>query len=101
MSDQPVSVSSDSKVAIPLANLVSILGAVAISTWAYFGVIERLNAIETKLVAHWEEIEENDDWIDEWKPPEEVKRNIDRVRELEKRLLVLETKLEMTGTISK
>lgn len=92
--ERPVSVSSESKVAIPLANLISILGAVAVSTWAYFGVIERLNSIESQLTAHWEEIEENDNWIDEWKPPEEVKDTIDRVRELEMRLLILETKLE-------
>ena len=95
MADEQVShVSSDSKVAIPLQNLVSILGAVAISTWAYFGVIERLNAIEGKLVQHWEEIEENDDWIDDWKPPEEVQKNIERVRELEVRVIILETMLE-------
>ena len=100
MSDQPVSVSSESKVAIPLANLISILGAVAVSTWAYFGVIERLNSIETQLTAHWEEIEENDNWIDEWKPPEEVKDTINRVRELEMRLLILETKLELKGELS-
>lgn len=97
MSEKPVSVSSESKVAIPLQNLISILGAVAISTWAYFGVIERLNTIENKLIQHWEEIEENDDWIDKWKPPEEVKNTIERVRELEKRLLILETKLELEG----
>ena len=100
MSEQPVSVSSESKVAIPLANLISILGAVAVSTWAYFGVIERLNSIETQLTAHWEEIEENDNWIDEWKPPEEVKDTINRVRELEMRLLILETKLELKGELS-
>lgn len=96
MSEEQVShVSSESKVAIPLQNLISILGAVAISTWAYFGVIERLNSIETQLTQHWEEIEENDNWIDEWKPPEEVKNTIDRVRDLEMRLLILETKLEL------
>ena len=98
--DQVSHVSSDSKVAIPLQNLISILGAVAISTWAYFGVIERLNSIETQLTSHWEEIEENDQWIDEWKPPEEVKKNIDRVRELEKRLLILETTLQLKGELS-
>lgn len=102
MTEEQVShVSSESKVAIPLQNLISILGAVAISTWAYFGVIERLNAIESKLSQHWEEIEENDNWIDEWKPPEEVKRNIERVREIEKRLLILETKLELEGKLSR
>jgi hypothetical protein len=101
MSEEQVShVSSESKVAIPLQNLISILGAVAISTWAYFGVIERLNSIETQLTQHWEEIEENDNWIDEWKPPEEVKNTIDRVRDLEMRLLILETKLELKGELS-
>lgn len=101
MSEEQVShVSSESKVAIPLQNLISILGAVAISTWAYFGVIERLNSIENQLIQHWEEIEENDNWIDEWKPPEEVKNTIDRVRELEMRLLILETKLELKGELS-
>lgn len=96
MSEEQVShVSSESKVAIPLQNLISILGAVAISTWAYFGVIERLNSIENQLIQHWEEIEENDNWIDGWKPPEEVKKTIERVRELEKRLLILETTLEL------
>ena len=93
MSDETPQVSEDTKLAIPIGNLISILGAVAISTWAYFGVIERLNAIEGSLVQHWEEIEENDNWIDDWKPPEEVKKTIERVRELEMRLLVLETKL--------
>ena len=33
---------------MPLRNLISILGAVAIGVWAYFGVIERLNNIETR-----------------------------------------------------
>ena len=31
-----------------MRNLISILAAVAIGVWAYFGVIERLNNIETR-----------------------------------------------------
>ena len=89
--EKPVSVSDDSKVAIPLRNLISILGAVAISTWAYFGVIERLNVAEQKLASHWEEIEENDNWIDEFEPPKSVQDTVERVRELELRVVVLET----------
>jgi hypothetical protein len=91
--DKPVSVSDESKVAIPIKNLIGILSTVAVSTWAYFGVIERLNFIEMKLESHWEEIEENDDWIDEWKPPADVQRNIERVRELEIKIVELETRL--------
>ena len=87
------SVSDDTKLAIPLRNLISILGAVAISTWAYFGVIERLNAIEATMVQHWEEIEENDSWIDEFQPPKAVRETVERVRELELRVVVLETLL--------
>jgi len=89
--EKPVSVSDDSKVAIPLRNLISILGAVAISTWAYFGVIERLNIAEQKLTSHWEEIEENDNWIDSFEPPKAVQDTVERVRELELRVVVLET----------
>ena len=92
MSDQ-ISGSDDTKVSIPIRNLISILGAVAVSTWAYYGVIERLNVIEQKLNAHWEEIEENDVWIDEFQPPAEVLDTIGRVRELEIRLAIMERDL--------
>ena len=91
MSEETTSVSDDTKLAIPLRNLISILGAVAISTWAYFGVIERINAIESKMVQHWEEIEENDNWIDEFQPPKSVRETVERVRELELRVVILET----------
>ena len=91
MSEETASVSDDTKLAIPLRNLISILGAVAISTWAYFGVIERINAIESKMVQHWEEIEENDNWIDEFQPPKSVRETVERVRELELRVVILET----------
>ena len=44
---------------------------------------------------HWEEIQENDSWIDNWKPPVAVEANIQRVRELELRITKLETIMEM------
>ena len=40
-------VSSNTSVDMPLKNLISIIGAVAIGVWAYFGIIERLNKLET------------------------------------------------------
>ncbi len=87
------SVSDDTKVAIPLRNLLSILGAVAISTWAYYGVIERLNVIETAGVSMLEEIEENDTWIDNFEPPSDVQDTINRVRNMEIKIAVLEEKI--------
>tara|TARA_B100000214_G_scaffold85795_1_gene58669 strand:+ start:5374 stop:5784 length:411 start_codon:yes stop_codon:yes gene_type:complete len=35
---------------MPMRNLLSIIGAVAIGVWAYFGVVERLNKLETQSV---------------------------------------------------
>ena len=39
---------SDTAISMPMRNLISILGATAVGVWAYFGVIERLNNIETR-----------------------------------------------------
>ena len=40
-------VSENTSVDMPLKNLISIIGAVGIGVWAYFGIIERLNKLET------------------------------------------------------
>jgi succinate dehydrogenase/fumarate reductase flavoprotein subunit len=47
MSNKRIDISSESAVSMPMKNLISIIGAVAIGVWAYFGVIERLNKLET------------------------------------------------------
>jgi len=41
-------ISDNTSVALPIRNLVAIVGAVGIGVWAYFGIIERLNQLETK-----------------------------------------------------
>ena len=41
-------ISDQTSVSMPMRNLISIIGAVGIGVWAYFGVIERLNNIETQ-----------------------------------------------------
>jgi len=41
-------INDNTNVALPIRNLLAIIGAVAIGVWAYFGVIERLNQLETK-----------------------------------------------------
>ena len=38
-------ISDNTSISMPMRNLLSILAAVAIGVWAYFGVIERLNII--------------------------------------------------------
>ena len=40
-------ISDNTSVSMPMRNLLSIVAAVAVGVWAYFGVIERLNKLET------------------------------------------------------
>ena len=39
----------NTEVALPLRNIISMVAAASIATWAYFGIIERLNQIETNI----------------------------------------------------
>ena len=49
-------VSSDTSVAMPMRNLISIVIAVGVGVWAYFGLIERLNTAETSIILIKEDI---------------------------------------------
>ena len=42
--------SDNTSISMPMRNLLSIIGAVAVGVWAYFGVVERLNKLETGQV---------------------------------------------------
>ena len=128
--------SDDTAVAMPIRNIISIVAGVAVATWAYSGVIERLNRLETtnaitateidsnsefrikwprgemgslpadskqdmliegihrEIESMWEEIEENDSWIDDFKPPEDVQSAVADVREIQIRLRLIEARLE-------
>ena len=59
-------VSDDTKVAMPIRNIIPIVGAVAVSTWAYSGVIERLNRLETNLEVRAEAVESNSEFRINW-----------------------------------
>ena len=43
-----VKISENTSIGLPLRNLISLVAAVAIGAWFAFGVIERLNRLETK-----------------------------------------------------
>ena len=47
MSKSRLDISDQTAVSMPMKNLIAIVGAVAMGVWAYFGVIERLNKLET------------------------------------------------------
>jgi len=71
------------EITIPLRNLVSMIAAASIATWAYFGLTERISFLEHNLELTMQEVEENDEWIDNFQPPKSVQDTVRRVHELE------------------
>jgi Na+/melibiose symporter-like transporter len=45
--------SDQTSVALPIKNIVAIVSAIVVAVWTYFGIVERLNRLETneKLMA--------------------------------------------------
>ena len=47
MSKDRVDVSDSTAVSMPIRNMLAIIAAVGVGVWSYFGIIERLNRLET------------------------------------------------------
>ena len=58
--------SDQTNVAMPIRNMVSIIVAVAVATWAYFGIIERLNKLETDITLMSSDLEKNTEFRIKW-----------------------------------
>ena len=59
-------ISDNTEVSLPLRNILSMIAAVAIGTWAYFGIIERLNTIETNQTMMNADLEKNTEFRIKW-----------------------------------
>ena len=55
-------VSSESSISMPMKNLISIIAAVAVGVWAYFGVVETLNKHSTELELMQKDLEANSEF---------------------------------------
>ena len=53
-----------------------------------------LLAIRDRMDMMWEEIEENDNWIDEFKPPPEVQTAVEDLKELQIELAYMKIRME-------
>ena len=58
--------SDETNVAMPIRNMISIIVTVAVATWAYFGIIERLNQIETEQTLMTSDLEKNTEFRIKW-----------------------------------
>jgi hypothetical protein len=59
-------VSDNTAISMPMRNLLSILGAVAVGVWAYFGVIERINSIENDNVLMKKDLDQAVEFSIKW-----------------------------------
>ena len=65
MSDS-IDVSDKTKFAMPIRNLISLIASVAVGVWAYFGIIERLNRIETNNILMQADLIKNTEFRIKW-----------------------------------
>jgi len=64
--EAPLNVSDNTKFAMPVRNLISLIVAVAFGVWAYFGIVERLNKIETQMVLFESDLVKNTEFRIKW-----------------------------------
>src|SRR5210317_1342790 len=56
----------NTEVALPLRNMISLIAAASIATWAYFGIVERLNNLETSQTMMKSDLEHNTEFRIKW-----------------------------------
>ena len=66
MADAPTELNDNTRFAMPVRNLISLVVAVAFGVWAYFGIIERLNKIETNLILVQSDLVKNTEFRIKW-----------------------------------
>jgi uncharacterized protein HemX len=66
MSKQPLSISDEAKVQMPMKTVASLITLVAIGTWAFFGIQEKLNTHATKLQIMEKDLEMNSEFRIKW-----------------------------------
>lgn len=59
-------VNDTTQVALPIRNLISLIAGAALATWAYFGIVERLNKIETQMHLMSSDLEQNTEFRIKW-----------------------------------
>jgi len=59
-------VSENTEVSLPLRNMVSLIAGASIATWAYFGIVERLNNLATSQTMMKSDLEMNTEFRIKW-----------------------------------
>jgi len=59
-------INENTELSMPIRNLIAMVVGAAIGTWAYFGIIERLNTIENKFVLIEADLGQNTEFRIKW-----------------------------------
>ena len=62
MSNKPLKISEEAAVQMPMKTVASLICMVAIGTWAYFGINEKLNQHSTQLELMMKDLEANSEF---------------------------------------
>ena len=64
MANNRLDISDNTAISMPMRNLISIVAAVAVGVWAYFGVLERITMLETKSTLTEKDLNQaNSRWV--------------------------------------
>ena len=62
----PVSLSDRTSVGMPIRNLIGLIGTVCVGAWGYFGILERLNVVETNQILMSADVTKNSTFTEKW-----------------------------------
>ena len=62
----PLTISEEAKVQMPMKTVASLIALIAIGTWAFFGIQEKLNTHATKLQIMEKDLEMNSEFRIKW-----------------------------------
>ena len=63
---KPLKISEEAAVQMPMKTVASLIAMVAIGTWAYFGIIETQNRVNTQLEIMQKDLTENTEFRIKW-----------------------------------
>jgi succinate dehydrogenase/fumarate reductase flavoprotein subunit len=66
MANDRFDVSDKTAISMPMRNLLAILSATAVGVWAFFGIQERLNTLETRVTLSESDLSKNTEFRIKW-----------------------------------
>jgi hypothetical protein len=66
VADEGVSFSDKTSVGMPIRNLIGLIGTVCVGAWAFFGIQERLNIVETNQILMAANVTKNSTFSELW-----------------------------------